>query len=976
MKKNIFFTKKLFTFVTLTIICSTLFTNNVFSQNKYQYEYVANDQYGARIYTLENGLKVYMSVYKEEPRIQAYVAVKVGGKHDPAETTGLAHYFEHMMFKGTSRFGTTDWETEKKYIDKIESLFEIYRLETDEKVRENLYKQIDSLSYIASGYAIPNEYDKMMKLIGSKGTNAATSLDYTYYVENIPSNQLENWAIIQAERFSDPILRLFHTELETVYEEKNMSLTNDGRKSFEVMLSKLFPTHPYGNQTVLGSPEHLRNPSMKNINAFFDTYYVPNNMAVIIAGDFNPDEAIVTIGKYFGKLKKKAIPEFTYQQESEITSPITAEVLGLDAENIMLGFRFNGANSDDALYISLISTILSNGKAGLIDLNVKQKQLALSASAYTYILGDYSALILSARPKSGQTLNDLKDLLLKQIHLLKKGEFPDWMLEAAVNNLKLQEMRRLESNSARTSLMMNAFLYDIPWEKQINSVERFNNISKKELLEFANKHLNDNYVVLYKKQAKPADIPTVQKPPITPVQLNRDVESDFVKSIRNNKVEKIEPVYIDFNSEIQRFNTQNQNEVLYLENTENDIFSLYYYFKIGTLNDPLLSLAVSYLPFLGSQTMTSEEIKQEFYRLACNFNVSTGEKETWISISGPNENFLEALKLAENILSNPIPNKQALDNLIKDILKSRSDNKVNQNANFAALSDYAIYGKKSPRKHFLSEKQLLKVKPEQLVEIIKNLNNYEHTVLYYGGKSAEELLEQINAYHIVTKKLTIPSSKDFKELETNKNKVYYAHYDANQSRLRQVIKSELFDVSLLPAVQLFNSYFGGSMNAIVFQEMREKRSLAYSANSTFATPSTYDKSFINYSFIATQNDKVEDSFDAFNELFDEMPISLKAFDFAKESILNRIETERIVKMNIIWTYLANARLGIDNDYRKDIYKAVAAMTIDDVVNFNQKYLKNKSKTYIVLGRESDIDFKALKKYGKVKKLSQKMIFGY
>ena len=233
--------------------------------SKYSYETVPNDPLKARIYTLDNGLKVYMTVNKETPRIQTYIAVRVGGKNDPAETTGLAHYFEHLMFKGTTNFGTQNYEIEKPLLDQIEEQFEVYRKTTDSLERKAIYAKIDSISYEASKYAIPNEYDKLMAAIGANGTNAYTSFDVTCYTEDIPSNQIDNWAKIQAERFENCVIRGFHTELETVYEEKNMSLTRDPRKVYEAVLSSLFPHHPYGTQTVLGTQEDLKNPSITNI---------------------------------------------------------------------------------------------------------------------------------------------------------------------------------------------------------------------------------------------------------------------------------------------------------------------------------------------------------------------------------------------------------------------------------------------------------------------------------------------------------------------------------------------------------------------------------------------------------------------------------------------------------------------------------------------------------------------------------------
>ncbi len=961
-------------FVVLFISGLLLHSQN---QSVLPYETVDGDKMGVRIYTLENGMKVYMSVNNEEPRITAYVAVRVGGKNDPAETTGLAHYFEHMMFKGTPNFGTQDWEAEQKLLAEIEALFEIFRLETDEEKRAALYKQIDSLSYEASKLAIPNEYDKLMKLIGSQGTNAATSLDYTFYIENIPSNQLENWAVIQADRFAHPVLRLFHTELETVYEEKNMSLTNDRRKVIEVLFQSLYPNHPYGQQTVLGHPEHLKNPSMTNINEYHATYYVPNNMAVILAGDFDPDKAIVIINEHFGKLQSKAVPELSFDQEAPITTPIVSEVKGLEAENVLIAFRYPGVASDDALYVNMISMMLYNGKAGLIDLNINQQQKALEAYAYPYMLGDYSALILAGTPKEGQTLDELKDLLLQQVELLKNGDWPDWMLDAAINNLKLREMKQAESNSSRARLMMNAFLYDIPWKNQVDYIERIGQLKKGDIVSFAKSTMMNNYVVIYKRQAEPDDLPNVSKPPITPIFIDREAESDFLVQIRNNKVEPLQPAFVDFKTDLTRLKTKKGQEIFYVENVENSTFNLYFYYDMGSWNDKLLSLAVSYLPYLGTSKMSAEEIQQEFYKLACTFSVNTGSEETWISISGLAENFVPALQLAETILKDPVPNPEALKNLIADIQKERMDAKSNQTANFRALANYANFGPNSPTRYFLTDDELLNVKPEELIVKIKQLTSFPHRILYYGPENPKNLVGILDKYHAAPKKtLTIPEPVVFEEQVTSENQLFFAEYNANQSYVQLISKSIPFDKNILPIVQLFNSYFGGSMNAIVFQEMREKRSLAYTARSTFSTPNKKHKHFVNYAFIATQNDKVPDALEAFNLLFDDMPLGQKSFELAQSGILNRIETERLTKMSIVWTFLNNEKLGIDYDYRKDVYQIVQTLTLDDVKNFSEKYLKNIPKTYVILGREKDIDFDALQIYGPAKKLTPEDIFGY
>jgi predicted Zn-dependent peptidase len=392
------------------------------------FEYALNDPFKARIYTLKNGLKVYMSVYKNAPRIQTYIAVRAGSKNDPATATGLAHYLEHMVFKGTDKFGTKDFAKESVEITKIENLYETYRQTKDDAQRKQIYHQIDSISGVAAKYAIANEYDKMLAGIGGQGTNAFTSFDQTVYVNDIPSNQLENWLKIEAERYRKPVLRLFHTELEAVYEEKNRGLDSDNSKLWEAVFAGLFTNHTYGKQTTIGTIDHLKNPSMKEIMKYFNANYVPNNMAICLSGDFDPDETIKLIEKHFGTMASKPVAPYTFEKETPITQKVVKEIIGPDAANLAMAWRFAGTGSKDADMITLINLLLSNGRAGMLDLNLNQQQKVLNSGGFAYVLKDYATHILFAEPKEGQSLEDAEKLLLEQLELLKKGEFPDWLM--------------------------------------------------------------------------------------------------------------------------------------------------------------------------------------------------------------------------------------------------------------------------------------------------------------------------------------------------------------------------------------------------------------------------------------------------------------------------------------------------------------------------------------------------------------------
>lgn len=965
-------------FFTLLLMLVVMVPTLLNAQKQYDYVTYSHDAMNVRIYKLKNGLEVYLSVYKDAPRIQCLIPVRAGSKNDPAETTGLAHYLEHLMFKGTTHYGTMDWESEKDLLDKISLYFENYRFLRDQADRDSVYHIIDSLSYLASGYAIPNEYDKMMKFIGSQGTNAATSNDYTVYIENIPSNQLENWAAIQYDRFTNPVFRIFHTELETVYEEKNTSLANDDRKSNEMMLSALFPNHPYGQQTTLGSVEHLKNPSIINIQNFFNKYYVCNNMAICLAGDFDYDEAIAIIDKYFGQMRPHKVPRMVVKKESPITAPIKKEVYGREAEKVTVAYRMDlPANSQDVYILQMLDNVLSNGKCGLVDLNLNQRHLVNRASAYPYILADNSAYVLTGRPNKGQSLDEVAELMISQINLIKKGEFDESLIQSAINNIKADEMQKLQSNRNRAYAMARAYENGIDWYYASQALKFYEKITKQDIVDFANKHFGDSsYVVVYKRQGEPENVAKVTKPAITAIQVNRDAESDFFKNIKKQEVKPIEPVFVDFQQAIT-FDKYKTVPIDYLHNDEDETFTLKFVFPAGEMNDVKLPYASRYLNSLGTEKMTVDEIQSRFYALACNYNVLCSDDETSITLSGLSENMGAALKLMMEVILNAQPDALALNNMMADVMLQRKNAKSSQNSVMNCLRSYCEYGPELVN-YQLSNEQLQQLDGNQLLASIRQLFQYRPEILYYGPLAVKKVKSALASAYKLPKQFAEPApAKTFQRCPTEENVVYYAPYPAKQSRLITTLRSQKLNTDLIPLVNMYNQYFGGSMNAIVFQEMREKRSLAYTAQSAFVIPSDTAEYMYNFSYIATQNDKILDALVAFDSLFNAMPLSAAAFDLAKEGAKSSIAANRITKMSILNTYLRNRKMGLPYDYRKDFYDKISSFTLDDVVKFNNQYLKNKAKTYMILATDGEVDFEAVEKqFGPVKKLTLEDIFGY
>jgi predicted Zn-dependent peptidase len=945
------------------------------AQKVYTYDSVPGDPIKARIYTLPNGLKVFMSVYKDAPRIQTAIAVKTGSKNDPHDNTGLSHYLEHMMFKGTEEFGTKDYTQEKPLLDQIENKFEIYKQTGDTLKRKQIYHEIDSISQLASHFAIANEYDKLLSVIGAKGTNAFTSFEETVYINDIPSNKTSQWLDIEYDRFKDPVFRLFHTELEAVYEEKNISLDSDDDKVFESLFANLFQKNTYGTQTTIGTVEHLKNPSLKSLHEYYNARYVPNNIAIILSGDFNPDEMIKKIDATFGQLPSKPVTPYVPAIEDPISSVINVDVTGPDAESVTIGYRLPGTGTREADLLPVFNKILYNRTAGLIDLNLNQAQQVLEASAFDYELKDYSVEILSGKPKEGQSLSYVIRLLLSQIDSIRNGSFPDWLIPAVINDLKLSEIRSYGSNSGRVFSMVDDYIRDIPRQADVDYINRISKFTKDDIMEFARTWFKKNFVVINKITGADQNVQKVVKPHITPVNVDREAESPFLKKIVAEPSQDIQPVFLDYAKDIQKFKVNTNIDLLYTENRENKLFSLYYYFKMGENNIKSIGLALDYLQYLGTSRYSPSQVQQEFYKIGCSFNVSSSESEVWVSLTGLSENMAKGVALFEDLLADAQIQALAWNNMVSDIGKKRSDAKLSKSdILWSAMYNYGVYGKTSPFTNIYPLDTLKKMDPNALVSLIHSLTSYKHSILYYGPEKPASVVSLMNRAHKVPAYLKLlPPARVFEQLSTLSTKVYTVNYDMKQAEIVMLSRADTYKPELVPVIRLFNEYFGGGMNNIVFQEIRESKGLAYSAYAAYRQPQWPMQHYYLFSYIGTQADKLPEAMNAMMGLFNNMPESEKAMNAAKDAILNKIRTERITKSQILFNYLNAQRFGLNRDIRN---MKVPSMTFSDLKTFVGTHVKNKNFSIMVLGNKDLLDTKTLEKYGPVSELTLEEIFGY
>lgn len=946
---------------------------------KFPYTRVSGDPTNTRWYVLPNGLTVILSVNKDQPRIQTLIATKAGSKNDPANNTGLAHYLEHMLFKGTDKFGTQDYLKEKIYLDQIDALYEQYNKTIDPAKRTELYRRIDSISGLASKYSIANEFDKMCQGIGAQGTNAFTSVEQTVYVNDIPSNRIHQWIEIEAERYRNPVLRLFHTELEAVYEEKNISLDNDAEEAYEKLYASLFRAHPYGTQTTIGTVEHLKNPSLVKIREYYNTYYVPNNMAIIMVGDLVPDDVIYMINKHFGYMKNKPVPPFKSPIEYPRGKPDSINVVGPDAAQVMLAWRFSGISdphSNDALMVRLIDLILSNSKAGLIDLNLVKEQKVLSAGCSPDFMKDYTVHMFRGKPKDGQTLEEVRDLLLAQVEKIKKGEFDEELLKGIIANSMVEEIQNFESNQGVAYALLDAFVTERKWRDVLNTNWEMSHITKKQIVDFANEYYNNGYSVVYKRTGEDTKQDKIEKPHITEVALNRDKSSAFVEDLLNEETDTIYPVFVDFEKSFERGKV-GKADLIYKKNERNKLFTLYYVVDMGRLNNKKLPFALDYLQYIGTDKYSASELSMKFYKLACNFGISSGDKRSYVYLNGPDQNFNEALALFEELLATAKPDQAALNDYVGRILKSREDAKLNKRSITAALSSYALYGKVNPRTYTLSNAELKALTATELVGMIKGLTHYKHMVMYYGPESRQNVETALVEKHkMPTDFVATPAAFEFKPASYTGNTVFFTHYEMVQAEISWRHDANIFDISMTPTIRAFNEYFGGGMSSVVFQEIRESRALAYSTYAYYNQATERGKHDILLAYVGTQADKLNEAISAMNELLNNMPDNEESFNQAKWSILSSIEAERINKTEIFFTYLEAMDMGINYDERKMVYEAIQKITYADVKAFQEKNIKGKTWAIAVVGSKDKIKEEDLKKYGELKVLTLEEIFGY
>jgi predicted Zn-dependent peptidase len=937
-------------------------------------EAATDDPMRVSIFRLDNGLTVFITENHETPRFYAEMGVRAGSKNDPPETTGLAHYFEHLMFKGSTQMGTLDYAKEQPELDRIAELYEQHRQEKDPDKRQAIYAEIDRAAQQAAQYAVPNELDQVYKVMGGENINAHTWLEETVYEVELPANRIEQWAAIESDRFAAPVFRLFPTELETVYEEKNRSLDNKDQILYTAVGKLLFKRHPYGQQTTLGEPEHLKNPSIRNIETFFKEWYVPENMALSISGDLDAERTIKIVDEHFSALPRKAPPAQKSWEEEPLEGREAVTVQYTGEEQVLLAFRTAPLGDADADALLLVDMILDNANAGLINLNLNQAQKVRQAGSFPTPMNDYGVEYLYGVPKEGQTLEEVERLLLEQLGILKRGEFEDWVLPAIINDFKKQEKTSLESNAGRVSMLTRAFIAYEPWEHAVGRIARLEKITKDDVVRIANKYFQGNFVAGYRLD-KPHEVVHVAKPELTKVDIDPTRQSKFAAQILALPCPPIEPVFIDPSKDYHFAEDPNGVTFYHTSNPINDVFSMSVSVDFGSIEDNTIAAAVLLLEKSGTEKFSPADLKKEWYKLGTEFGIKASDNETVVALTGLDENFDASVALLMDLMMHPKVDEETLAQLKQIILVKRADAKKDPDSVASALVQYHRLGPESSFLRLLPEEQLKAITMEQLQRVTRGLLGYRHTVSYTGTLPLDTVKAVFAKYHPIEKPLADPPPYRYlKARQPEQSEIYFFDKEMAQARVRIEFGSVDYDPALEPAIQLYNSYFAGGMAGIVFQELREARGLAYIAGARYLTGYRAKDQNLMLGVIQNQPDKTVEAVQAFIELMDHLPSSPERFAIARESLINLYRTGKVGFREVLGAVRGWKRQGLDPDPRPGWFQAVQNSSLDTVLEFHRQHLADKPKLISIVGQQSNIDMEGLKATASIRPVTLDEIF--
>lgn len=927
------------------------------------------------IKVLNNGFTVILNEDHNEQKVFGLVITKAGGKNDPPDATGMAHYMEHMLFKGTTTLGTHNWEKEQPHIETIFKLYDTLAATHEDTKRAEIQLQINEESVKAAQYTILNEMSHLVHKMGGTKLNAFTSPDITVFFNEFPPNQITRWIDLYAHRFQQPVFRAFQSELEVVYEEKNMYEDQFQTKLIETFNKYMFKKHPYGQRSLIGTREDLKNPSLTKMYEFFKTWYVANNMALIISGDFNSSEIMPIIEDKFGALRKGSLPEkIDYHEPPIVGRELHVEKLSPIRINL-IGYRTPAEGEADKPILDIICRMLSNTmQTGYFDqLAINNKILTAAAISMPYL--DYGSLIIMSIPKVvGQSLEEAEKIVLEQIERIRKGDFTDEFLETIKNEFYREQQLKLESLQEKTLALALAFAKETDPNKVFKQTEIIQQITPQDIKRVATQYLGADYIVLQSKTGLPPN-DKVTKPDFKPLITQTNKISEYQKHFNQIKLNPLQYKPIDFQKDIIKTELYNNCSIFKTYNSANDIFTLQINYCVGTETIKNLNYAVEYMNMTGIKDTDTNKLKFEFAKLGATYSFEVNEDYTTLHVEGIEKNLSKILQLLNKLLNHP----QADNTKVKVIYENeKATRKVEQQEPeyiARALFEYALYGNRSKYIARAKLSEIKKFEANELIEIFKQATQYKIQMIYCGQTNMTTLETAIKNNLQFSKELYDTESPIYKQqIEYQDNIVLFTNKKkATQTKIFLTAQTTISPKEYA-MIEAFNVYVGGGFSGILAQEIREYRSMAYAVSGGFKMPKKQNTPIRFTAQLGTQSDKAIEATAILHTLIRNMPQKEERIEMIKEYLISKSLTTRPSVRLMTHKVLEWNNRGYTSDPTPQYIEYYKNLTWQQLYNFYEQALKNNKYVMVIVGDKSRIATKKLTNYGAYTEISQNKLF--
>lgn len=927
---------------------------------------------------LSNGMKVILVEEHSQPKIYGSVIVHAGAKNEDPNATGVAHYFEHIMFKGTDRIGTTDWQHEKPYLDSISDLYDRMQATPDEGQRQQLQLEINRLNIAASKYAIANETSAILQQMGCTELNAFTNCDITCYHNTLPSNQLENWMKVYAERFRNPVYRLFQSELEAVYEERNMYANEMLHDIFNAAYCEAFGTHPYSRE-VIGLDEHLKCPQPSAMKRFYDKYYVASNMTLLLVGDFNSQQALQMAERYFSVLVKGApveeptypLPTFDSQLVKNVKlTPVKAGAL------IFPGVKLR---HPDGVVLNVISGLISSGNGYLDQLGHSGKVYQAWTVRHDLIDAGLNAIAYVPRIV-GQKHQSAEAYIWGVLDSIKQGTFSDKQLQSVKMSSLISRQQQLEDYISIAKLLQRLEANGSNYEEWLREGEQLQQITRDDIMRVARRYYDPAHCTILRSFRGSAKKSAAIKPAWKHLDAqNQNVSSDFARSIAANKPAPIQPQVVDFATAATILPVTPHCNLYASRNPRNNLFSLSIHYHYGNIDDYRITQAVNYFNLLGADSLTHEQFVTELDCLGGSFWISSDNDYSAIYIKGPEENRDEIISLALRKLRHPRHDRQQLDNIVDDMQTTRRATRNDAQIWTSALYNYVILGENSRYLHRASIKEVKHLDVDTLLALIGRLYGRDGYITYVGNADPAQLADLLHREGLVREEVNVMPERIHPLVAHPDNAVYYCtnkHFIKSDIDF-QILSSLVDHPADLPSQLLFNEYMNGSMNSIFFQEIREFRSLGYSTGGFFVYDLLGRRPGFYYGSLGTQCDKTNDGIAAMLDIMLQFPERPDRFQRAQDFLISERNSNYITFRSLpdqirYWREIEK----VDHDPRAEVTRQIGQLTYDDLKAFHKKYIAGRPAVIIISGNAKKFDLKALEQYGQIKEVKYKEMIKY